>query len=71
MLVYYYTAFNLVAMWYYDDKMRVRMWVIDLNNQDKHEADSEAAHRTLADRRRAKHLEESGWCEVLYDSGDE
>ncbi len=69
MILYYYTTLNLVAMWYYGENMECRIWCFDLNNSE--EVDHESEHPTIESRRKAKHLEEEGWCEVLYDTGDE
>jgi hypothetical protein len=70
MLLYYYTELNLVAMWYYNDKMELRTWVEYPDNRLS-SLDHKAAHRNLAHRRRATDLEDQRWCELLYDSGDE
>jgi hypothetical protein len=70
MLLYYYTKLNLVAMWYYNDRMEVMLWVEELGSGGQ-TMNNKAAHKDLSSRRVVRHLETEGWCELLYDSGDE
>jgi hypothetical protein len=69
MLLYYYTELNLVAMWYYNDKMELMLWVEELDSGGR-TMNNLAVHRDLESRRVARSLEAEGWCELLYDSGD-
>ena len=70
MLLYYYTKLNLVAMWYYNDKMELMLWVEELDSGGQ-TMNNLAVHHNLESRRAARSLEAEVWCELLYDRGDE